>query len=298
MALNIVVTGGTGFLMKNLTELHPEHNWIVYNSNQIDWVNNIGIDKLPDSADVFIHSAAVYGGLVFNQMYHERILYENTAMNNNVFDWILKHNPTKVITIGSGCVYPGSATGILSEEQIGTGRMHTSVELYGMSKLWALTASARLLKNWDHLVLGNMYGKYDHTSHERSHLVGALLGKFIDAKRNDTDVQLIGTGIAQRDLVYVGDVVDVINKCIIGPSNNQPLNVSTGVGTSVSELAHTIKELINFEGDIKWGSDKDNGALSKVLDCTKVDAIYPNRRKTTIRDGLMLSLPYFLNIMK
>jgi GDP-L-fucose synthase len=297
MALDIIVTGGNGFLMKNLVEMHPEHNWIIYNSNQLNWVNNTGVELLPSNADVFIHSAAVYGGLVFNQMFNERILYENTAMNNNVFNWIMKHNPSKVITIGSGCVYPGDATGVLSEEQIGAGNMHPSVELYGMSKLWALTASRRLLKNWDHLVLGNMYGKYDHTSHERSHLVGALLGKFIHASRQNTDVQLIGTGIAQRDLVYVGDVVDVINRCIAGPSNNQPLNVSTGTGTSVRELAYTIKELIGFKGNIVWGSEKDNGALYKVLDCAKVDAIYPDRQRTAIQDGLALSLPYFLDII-
>tara|TARA_R110000822_G_scaffold16569_4_gene56229 strand:- start:6444 stop:7349 length:906 start_codon:yes stop_codon:yes gene_type:complete len=289
---NILLIGGSGFLMKNLQELYPNYNYIAPRSTQVNWVTNQGVDELP-VVDVVIHSAAVYGGLVYNQNYSERILLDNTRMNANVFDYILSKKPKKVITIGSGCSYPGTSAGLLSEDQIGTGRMHSSVELYGMSKLWVLAASEKLLDNWDHLVLANMYGKYDHTDVQKSHLVGALLTKFLIAKHKETDVQLIGTGIAQRDLIYVNDVCDVINHCITRPGSNRAVNVGTGTGTSVKELAQLISEMIYFQGKILWGDEKDNGALCKVLDTARMQQSFPDIHTTQLNVGLRATLSWF-----
>lgn len=289
---NILLIGGNGFLMKNLQELYPNYNYIAPSSAQVNWVTNQGVKDLT-AVDVVIHSAAVYGGLVYNQNYSDRILLDNTRMNANIFDYILNNKPKKVITIGSGCSYPGTATGLLSEDQIGSGRMHSSVELYGMSKLWALTASERLLDNWDHLVLGNMYGKYDHIDMQKSHLVGALLTKFLIAKYKKTDVQLIGTGIAQRDLIYVNDVCDVINHCIVQPGSNRAINVGTGKGTSVAELAQEISRMIDFQGNILWGDEKDDGALYKVLDTTRMQQSFPDIHTTQLNVGLRATLSWF-----
>ena len=223
------------------------------------------------------------------------MLLDNTRMNVNLFDYILRTKPKKVITIGSGCSYPGEATGLLKEEQIGCGRMHPSVEVYGISKLWALSASKRLLTNWDHLVLANMYGKYDHTDVKKSHLVGALLTKFIKAKQQKTDVQLIGTGIAQRDLIYVNDVCRVLNESIKNKGANEAINVSTGVGTSVKELSDLIAELLEFKGRILWGDEKDNGALFKVMDTTKMKKYFPSIETTQLRQGLQATIPWFVD---
>ena len=287
----VVITGGHGFLMRNYLEEHGDkHHFIAPRSAEVDWITGRGIDQLPSAPDVFIHSAAIYGGLVFNQKNPERILMDNTRMNTNVMDYILRAKPRQVISIGSACVYTGGAKGELTEDMIGKGRMERIVELYAMSKLWMLAACERLLDNWTQLVLANMYGPYDHNDIDKAHVVSALLHKFVAAQKNGTPVQLIGTGKALRSLLYVKDAIDVIDYFMDGPSANAPVNVGHGQGISIRELAETIADVIGFDGDILWGDPKDDGALVKILAYDRLDSLYPNRRKTDLRTGLKTTI--------
>tara|TARA_B100000900_G_scaffold109087_1_gene91026 strand:- start:8046 stop:8924 length:879 start_codon:yes stop_codon:yes gene_type:complete len=290
--MKIVLTGGSGFLLSNLQQDYKA-DYIAPRSNQVDWIKGKGIDTLPIQPDVFVHSAAIYGGLVFNQQYPERILLDNMRMSINVFDYILTAKPKKVIIIGSACSYPGGATGKLTEDMIGSGRMEKTVELYAMNKLWQLAASERLLTNWTHLVLANMYGQNDHLDLEKAHVVGALMKKISTAKQNNTDVQLLGTGEAMRSLVYVKDVCAVINQFATKDLPNGAYNVGHDSGISIKQMAETIADVVGFTGNILWGDPKDNGAMVKILDYTKLDTVYPDRPKTSLHDGLVASKEYY-----
>jgi GDP-L-fucose synthase len=252
----------------------------------VNWITGQGVDSLPHRPDVFIHSAAIYGGLVFNQKYPEQILSANTMMNHNVMNYILKAKPKKVITIGSACAYPGGAKGELTENMLGTGRMERTVELYAQSKMWMLAACERLLDDWTQLVLANLYGPYDHDDMDKAHVVSALIYKFIAAQARQQPVQLLGTGIALRSLLYVKDAADVIAYFIDNPSTNAAVNVGHGQGVSILELANTIAEVLDFNQEILWGNQSDNGALVKILNYAKLDGIYPARRKTDLKSGL------------
>lgn len=283
----IVITGGSGFLMRNWIEDYgSDHELVIPRSTEVDWITGRGIETLPAAPDVFIHSAAIYGGLVYNQKHPEAILLANTRINANVFEYMLRAKPKKVICIGSACSYPGSARGELSEDMIGSGRMERTVELYAMSKLWMLAACERLLENWTQLVLANLYGPYDHDDMDKAHVVSALIYKFMAAKRNGSSVQLLGTGQALRSLLYVKDACDVIDHFIHNPSANCAVNVTNSKGVSIRELANTVAQAIDFKGDILWGDAKDDGALVKILTSNKLDKIYPNRHRTELIDGL------------
>ena len=290
--MNIVMTGGSGFLLSNLQSDYPA-NYIAPRSSEVDWITGKGIDTLPDQPDVFIHSAAIYGGLVFNQQYPERILLDNMRMSINVFEYILTAKPKKVIIIGSACSYPGGATGKLSEDMIGSGRMESTVELYAVNKLWQLAASERLLPDWTHLVLANMYGPNDHLELEKARVAGALMKKIHTAKRDGTDVQLLGTGEAMRSLVYVKDVCAVINQFAHNDLPNGAYNVGHDQGISIKQIAETIAQVTGFTGSILWGDPKDNGAMIKILDYSKLDAVYPDRPATPLVAGLTASKEYY-----
>ncbi len=290
--MKIVLTGGSGFLLSNLQQDYSA-NYIAPRSSEVNWITGEGIGTLPDQPDVFVHSAAIYGGLVFNQQYPERILLDNMRMSINAFDYILTAKPKKVIIIGSACSYPGNATGQLSEDMIGSGRMEHTVELYAMNKLWQLAASERLLSDWTHLVLANMYGPNDHLNLEKAHVVGALMKKISNAKREGTDVQLLGTGKAMRSLVYVKDVCAVINQFATQDLPNGAYNVGYDNGISIKEMAETIADVVGFKGQILWGDPKDNGAMVKILDYTKLENVYPNRPKTNLITGLNASKEYY-----
>ena len=289
--MKFVITGGNGFLFKNFCEQY-QHDIVAPRSAEVDWVTGDGIDKLPTQPDVFIHSAAIYGGLVFNQRYPERILLDNMRMSINVFDYLLTSKPKKVIIIGSACSYPGNATGTLSEDMIGTGRMERTVDLYAINKLWQLAASERLLDNWSHLVLANMYGPYDHINLEKSHVTGALIQKILQAKKENTDVKLLGTGEPLRSLVYVKDVCDVINYFALNDIPNGAYNIGHDNGVSIKQIAQAIIDIVDFKGNIIWGDAKDNGAMVKVLNYTKLDTVYPGRQKTDLSSGLEKAIEY------
>jgi len=290
--MKTVLTGGSGFLLSNLQQDYSI-DYIAPRSSEVNWITGKGIDILPNQPDVFIHSAAIYGGLIFNQQHPERILLDNMRMSINVFDYILTAKPKKVIIIGSACSYPGGATGKLTENMIGSGRMERTVELYAMNKLWQLAASERLLSNWSHLVLANMYGCNDHLDLEKAHVVGALMKKISNAKRDGTDVQLLGTGEAMRSLVYVKDVCAVINQFATQNLPNGAYNVGHDMGISIKQMAETIADVVGFKGNILWGDPKDNGAMVKILDYTKLDAVYSDRPKTSLYDGLNASKEYY-----
>jgi GDP-L-fucose synthase len=290
--MKIVMTGGSGFLLSNL-QRRPMFEYIAPRSSEVNWITGDGVDALPYQPDVFIHSAAIYGGLVFNQNYPERILIENMQMSINVMKYIMSAKPIKVISIGSACSYPGNATGKLSEDMIGSGRMEHNVELYAMNKLWMLAASDRLLDKWNHLVLANMYGPQDHLDLEKSHVVGAIMKKVLHAKNNNTDVHLLGTGEAVRSIVYVADACSVIDRCITDTFPNGAYNVGHDDGICIRELANTISDIVDFKGRIMWGNPIDNGAMSKTLNYSKLDNVYADRPKTSLYDGLNLSRGYY-----
>jgi GDP-L-fucose synthase len=291
--MNIVLTGGSGFLLSNL-QMEYNADYIAPRSSEVNWITGEGINTLPNQPDVFIHSAAIYGGLVFNQQYPERILLDNMRMSINVFDYILTCKPKKVIIIGSACSYPGNATGVLTENMIGSGRMERTVELYAMNKLWQLAASERLLPNWTHLVLANMYGPNDHLDLEKAHVVGALMKKICNAKRDGTDVQLLGTGEPLRSLVYVKDVCAVIDYFINNDVPNGAYNIGHDKGLSIRTIAEAIAQTVGYTGNILWGDAKDNGAMVKILDYTKLDTIFPDRPKTDLSKGLQKAVEQFL----
>ena len=283
----VVITGGNGFLMRNYLEDRIEkHNFVAPTSEQVNWITGHGVDNLPDNPDVFIHSAAIYGGLVFNQKYPEQILLANTKMNTNVMEYILRARPKKVITIGSACSYPGGARGELTESMLGTGRMERTVELYAQSKMWMLAACERLLDDWTQLVLANLYGPYDHDDMDKAHVVSALIYKFLASQKHRSPVQLLGTGVALRSLLYVKDATDVIDHFVENPSANAAINVGHGRGVSIRELAYTLTEVLDFKQDVLWGNPKDDGALIKILNYKTLDSIYPDRQKTDLRTGL------------
>lgn len=284
----IVITGGNGFLFKNwFDEFSYQYEDIVApRSSEVNWVSGKGVDRLPYNPDVFIHSAAVYGGLPFITNNVERVIMENTAMNINVLNYIINAKPKKVITIGSACTYPGVIDSMLTEDMYGDGMMHPSVEHYGLSKYWMYTSVKALHNNWQHLIVANIYGTYDHTGFDKSHVVQALLEKYHEAKINDSEVQLLGTGVATRSLVHASDVCDVIDYFIKNPCTNQAVNVGHGDAVSIRELAEVIADEVGFEGETWWGTPDEDGALRKELDYTLLDSIYPDRQKTDLRDGI------------
>ena len=298
--------GGNVFLGTHISEIlsKSEHEIHKPKSTEVNWISRRGIEGLYDKEfDVVIHLLAIYGGLPFCMNNRVKMAVDNLEINANVYRYLANTKPKRVITMGSGCEYPGYKSGYLCEEDLGNGKLHRSVAHYGYSKLVQLETCQALHDQYgtefEHVVLANMYGPGDIFDYERSHVVGALIKKFIDAQKKNVDVELLGTGEAVRDLIYVKDVAELIVKLIELPkSTNQPLNASTGIGSSVKELAEIIGKTINFSNNIVWGNPEDDGSLVKILDASKTKKILSWSPKTKLREGIEKTINWYLNDSK
>ena len=184
----------------------------------------------------------------------------------------------KVVNIGTACSYPGYLEGELKEEDLWAGPCHASVVNYGLTKKMLAVQGLAYKKQYGldsiHLILTNLYGPGDSYNPERSHVVAALVRKWVEADlAGAEEVEVWGTGKPIREFIYVEDCADAI--VLAAESYNDvalPLNIGTGIGTTIQELAETVHEVSGFKGKLRWNADKPDGAAKKVLDVTRMKA--------------------------
>ncbi len=301
---NILLTGGSGFLGRHIKAALEAKGYKVFapRSSELNLETREGEENFFKNAprfDCLIHSAAYYGGIGINQSEPATIFYKNSLMAVNVFDMARIWGVKKILPIGSACSYPGYQTGDLKEENFWNGPLHDTVEAYGFSKKLQLVAQKAYRKQYglesNHLVLTNLYGPYDTFAEYRSHVVSALIKKFADAKlEGKPSVTLWGDGSPIREFLYVEDAAEVIALAVELESDPEPVNVGTGVGTSIKELAETIMEIVEYRGELIWDTSKPNGAARKVLDISKMKEKLNWTPKRSLREGLEKTIKWYM----
>jgi len=282
--MNVLLLGGTGFIGTILQQQRPNWNWTSLGSMQCNLEDTHIPMVIEGDYDVVINAAGFYGGIVFNKEYQHSILYKNTIMSMNVCRLVQWLEPKKFINIGSACIYPGAANGVMKEDLIGTGPYHPSVKYSAMSKAWMLEAMRTLDVPWEYLILSNVYGPGEHVDVERSHFVGSMLNKIKSAGKK---LNMFGTGLGVRDFIYTQDTAEAVCRYAeVATATNSPTNISTGQGTSVREMTQRLVDISKKSTDIVWGDPKDDGVLHKVLDNSKMLNDINFVPSTTIQNGL------------
>ena len=302
--MKYVVTGGTGFLGRHLVSRLEAagHTVAVPRSASCDLLQLSQVrDFLArERPDRIIHSAAYYGGLGINGVEPATIYFRNVTMGANVFE-AARHVDAigKVVVVGTACSYPGRLENLMSEDDFWAGPVHGSVENYGITKK-IMSVQGRAYKaqyglDSIHLVLTNLYGPWDSYNTHRSHVVAALVRKFVEAKRAGADhVPLWGTGRPVREFLYVEDCADAILEAAdVYDDLSLPLNIGTGIGTSIKELAETIRDLTDFRGELRWESDKPDGQAMKILDPARARRVLAWRPTHSLRDGLAKTIAWY-----
>ncbi|MDX9791578.1 MAG: NAD-dependent epimerase/dehydratase family protein [Candidatus Kapaibacterium sp.] len=306
--MNVLLTGGSGFLGKHLIKEAEisGHNIFAPRSNEFNLLTGFGIEeyfaKLNSEnkhIDAIIHSAAYYGGIGINRSEPATIFYKNCQMATNIFEIAKNYKVKKILPIGSACSYPGHIIGDLHEADFWNGELHSSVEAYGISKKLQQVAQRAYYNQYkiesNHLVLTNLYGPYDVFTEYRSHVVSAMIKKFADAKiHNKQEVILWGDGSPIREFLYVGDAAKVIIKTLNLPHDTTPINIGTGIGTTIKELAELIAEITGFEGQLVWDTEKPNGVARKVLNIERMKNLVQYTPETNLRSGLKSTIEWYL----
>ena len=239
--------------------------------NFAETANFIGQHK----PDVVISAAAKVGGIVANNDFPVEYMLENLQIQNNVISASHSAQVNKVVFLGSSCIYPRNSAQPIKEEYLMTGELEPTNSAYAVAKIAGIELINSYRKEYSHkwvsLMPTNLYGPRDNFNLDSSHVLPALIRKFLEAKENSFEsVTLWGTGNPLREFLYIDDFAEAVMVVAERYDQKLHLNVGTGVDISIKDLAGTIAEIVGFEGKINWDTSKPDGTPRKVLDVSRI----------------------------
>lgn len=252
-------------------------NLILKTSQELDLRDQVQVNnfmKLEKPEYVFLAAAKV-GGILANNTYRADFLYENLMIEANVIHQSYLSNVKKLLFLGSSCIYPKQAPQPLKEEYLLSGYLEPTNEPYAIAKIAGikLCESYRLQYGCDFIsaMPTNLYGPNDNYDLNNSHVIPALIRKFIEAKKNGSQsVEIWGTGKPLREFLHVDDLAEASVFLMKQYSELEFVNIGSGVEVSIEELALTIKELVGYNGKLKFNTSKPDGTPRKLMDASKI----------------------------
>lgn len=253
---------------------------VLRRSNELDLRNQLAVNeffKKEKPKYVFLAAAKV-GGILANNTYRADFLYDNLMIEANVIQSAYTFGVEKLLFLGSSCIYPKLAPQPLKEEYLLTNTLEPTNEPYAIAKIAGIKMCdayrAQYGCNFISAMPTNLYGPNDNYDLNTSHVIPALIRKFITAKRNNADEAVIwGTGTPLREFLHVDDLAEA---CYFLMQNfNEPgfLNIGTGTDITISDVAHLIANIIGFEGNIINDTTKPDGTPRKLMDVAKINAL-------------------------
>jgi GDP-L-fucose synthase len=300
--MTILVAGATGLagssIVRELTRIGKPVVGI--SSKDVDLLDRDAtfnyLNKLKPNA--VIDAAAKVGGISANNNYPVEFLSENIRIQTNLIDAAHSAKVEKFIFLASSCVYPKNCPQPIKEEYVLTGALESTNSAYAIAKLAGIELIKAYRKEFGHRWISvmptNLYGPNDNFDLESSHVFPALIRKFIEAKKSNTDsVKLWGTGKPRREFLHVDDLAKAIIICLDNYDADQQINIGTGIDLTVAELAKKIAKNTGFSGSINWDAAREDGTPQKVLDIQKITNL---GWKPTINldQGIKLTVEWYL----
>jgi len=303
---NVIVTGGNGFLGKHLvSELNSKGcKLFVPSSKHFDLRQTAYIDALLKNSkvDILFHLAGNVGGIGYNLQNPYNLFYDNAIMGIKLIDAALRYGVKKFVQIGTVCSYPADTPVLFREEDLWNGHPEPTNAPYGIAKKILLTqlqsAWMQFAYSGIYLIPTNLYGPGDEFSDHKSHVIPALIKKFLDAKKYGSDcVNIWGNeGKVSRDFLYVSDAAKGIVKAaevIDRRFKPIPINLGTGIEIDISLLANTIRSIIKYEGEINWVKEMPEGQEKRALDISLAFDIFGWEAETSLEQGLKETIKWY-----
>jgi GDP-L-fucose synthase len=246
---------------------------------------------------VVIDAAAKVGGILANSDFPYQFLMENMQIQNSLIDGALKSGIEKFIFLGSSCIYPKFASQPLKEEYLLTDSLEPTNEWYAIAKITGVKACQAVRKQFhkDYVSLmpTNLYGTQDNFDLKTSHVLPAMLRKFHEAKNNNVDVVLWGSGTPMREFLFVDDMAKAVVYALENKLPEYLYNVGSGKDITIKELAETIQKVTGHKGQIIWDSSKPDGTPRKLMDVSKMKDI-GWQYSTELEEGIEKTYTWFL----
>lgn len=296
----VVVTGGAGFLgkptVRMLGELDAELR--VPRSAEHDLTDPRACREALEGADVVLHLAANVGGIGYNRRNPGPLIRDNMAMGLNVFEACRELGVEKLVAACSVCAYPKHMNVPFREDEIWDGFPEESNAPYGLAKKMLIVLSDAYRRQYELdscvPVIANLYGPDDNFDLEDSHVIAAMVHKFVVAAENgEPSVTLWGTGEPSREFLYVDDAARALILAAEHAGSSEPFNVGTGVETKIRDLATMVSAAAGFSGEIVWDTSRPDGQPVRYLDVSRARESIGFEAEIDLAEGLRRTVASF-----
>ena len=303
--MNILIFGSNGLVGSSLVRKfqlqHKEINLITSTRNDTDLFSlEQTKKKINDSKpDIVIIAAAKVGGIYANNTQRFNFIIDNLKISMNIFESLVEFNDTKIINIGSSCIYPLSADNPINENSLMSGKLEPTNSPYSMAKLSSLEISRTMRDQFGHKILNlmptNLYGPNDKFEEFNSHVIPGLIFKMHRAKINKSkDVEIWGSGKPLREFMHVDDLSSAIEFLIRNDISNDILNVGSNEVVSIKELSKLIQKVVGFKGNLVFNQEYPDGNPKKLLDSTQINNL-GWKSNISLEDGISNTYSWYVD---
>ena len=267
-------------------------NFVYATSSELDLRNQAQVNSFfeKETPDYVVLAAAKVGGIVANKTYRADFIYENLMIEANVIQAAHVNKVTKLLFLGSSCIYPKLAPQPLKEEYLLTGELEPTNEPYAIAKIAGIKLCESYREqygdNFISVMPTNLYGPNDNYDLKNSHVLPALLRKFHTAKvENTPSVEIWGSGSPKREFLHVNDLAEACVFLLEDYEGTDWLNIGTGTDVSIKDLALLVKKVVGYDGELKFDPSKPDGAPRKLMNVDKIHAL-GWKHKIDLEDGI------------
>ena len=298
----IFVTGGSGFLGSHVVDRLRDVGACVtaLRRTECDLLDPDAIDHAlhVHVPDMVVHLAATVGGIGANQREPGRFFYENMLMGVQLIEAARRHRVNKTVVLGTVCAYPKHTPVPFREDDLWNGYPEETNAPYGVAKKALLVQLDAYRQQYGmngvFLIPVNLYGPRDTFDPSRSHVIPALIRKFVEARNADApSVEVWGTGRASREFLYVEDCARAVVLAAEHYNGAAPLNIGAGAEITVADLATLIASLCGYNGELKFDASRPDGQPRRSLDVSRAEQAFGFRATTSLREGLRRTIEWY-----
>jgi GDP-L-fucose synthase len=293
--------GLVGSAIVRQIELQRVHEWCGESRAQVDLLDSQQVQQYirQEKPEIVVIAAARVGGISANSAYPVEFLSENLRIMVNILDACHESDVSRLLYLGSSCIYPRLAPQPIKEEYLLTGELEPTNEAYAIAKI----AGVKLIqayrrqygRSWIAAMPTNLYGPGDNFDLESSHVLPALLRRFHEAKVSGSNsMSAWGTGSPRREFLHVDDLAQACLFLLENYDDEIPINIGCGTDVTIKELTELVAGVVGFTGNIEWDSSKPDGTPRKLLDTSRINNL-GWRPTIQLSDGITETYRWFLD---
>ncbi|MBU3188433.1 GDP-L-fucose synthase [Clostridium bowmanii] len=274
-------------------------NILEKNHRELDLMDQLAVRSFfeAEKPAYVVLAAAKVGGIGANKAYPADFIYENMEIQNNVIKAAHDFKVTKLLFLGSSCIYPKMCPQPIKEEYLLSGYLEPTNEGYAIAKISGLKMCQFFKREYGDNFIScmptNLYGPNDNYDLNNSHVMPALIRKFHEAVvNNEPSVEVWGSGKPLREFLYVDDMADACVFLLENYDGEEHVNVGTGKELTIGQLAEMVKKVVGFKGELKFNTEKPDGTMRKLLDVSKLEAT-GWKYKVELEDGVKMAYKWF-----